>query len=45
MRVSIEAGFVPGELINLLDLEENGFNVIESTDWRGAIRLHGAKLR
>ena len=45
MRVSIEAGFVPGELDELLDLKKNGFNVIETTDWRGAIRLHCKKLR
>jgi hypothetical protein len=43
MRVSIEAGFVVGELASLLDLEENGFRIIESTDWRGAIRLHCTK--
>ena len=45
MRVSIEAGFVVGELASLLDLEKNGFKIIETTDWRGAIRLHCTKQK
>jgi len=43
MRVSIEAGFIPGELANLLGLAENGFDVHETKDWRGAIRLRCTK--
>ncbi len=39
MRVSIEAGFAPGELAETLGLKERGFVSREITDWRGAIRL------
>lgn len=39
MRVSIEAGFAPGELAETLGLTHHGFHVTETTDWRGAIRL------
>lgn len=45
MRVSIEAGFVTGELADLLDVKEKGFNIIETTDWRGGIRLYCTKLK
>jgi hypothetical protein len=43
MRVSIEAGFLTGELAGLLELEKSGFDIHEITDWRGAIRLHCKK--
>ena len=39
MRVSIEAGFQPGELAETLALPQHGFVYREITDWRGAIRL------
>lgn len=39
MRVSIEAGFAPGELAETLDIAQHGFVSREMTDWRGAIRL------
>ena len=45
VRVSIEAGFVPGELAGILGLGEIGFTVSETTDWRGGIRLHCVKSR
>ncbi len=37
MRVSIEAGFLPGELAVVLGLD--GYVVRETSDWRGAIRV------
>ncbi len=37
MPVSIEAGFCPGELPNLLRL--HGWKTRESVDWRGSLRL------
>lgn len=43
MRVSIEAGFAPGELAETLELKERGFDFRETTDWRGAIRLVGTR--
>lgn len=42
MRVSIEAGFVPGELPALLDLPAR-FTILEKTDPRGAIRMRAAR--
>jgi hypothetical protein len=45
MRVSIEAGFIPGELATWLDLRKQGFHVIETTDWKGALRLHCKRLK
>jgi hypothetical protein len=39
MRVSIEAGFVRGELPTLLDLPSAGFEIRESSTWRGAQRM------
>lgn len=39
MRVSIESGFVPGELPKLLGLERNGFSITESSTWRGSLRV------
>lgn len=39
MRVSIEAGFAPGELTDTLGLAKCGFMCRERTDWRGAIRV------
>lgn len=43
MRVSIEAGFVPGEMAKLLRLSDLGFDVKETLDWRGALRLVAVK--
>ncbi len=43
MRVSIEAGFVPGEMAKLLRLADLGFEVKETLDWRGALRLVAVK--
>lgn len=39
MRVSIEAGFAPGEFADTLGLTEHGFVIHETTDWRGALRI------
>jgi hypothetical protein len=39
MRVSIEAGFAPGEISKSLRLADLGFVVKETLDWRGALRL------
>lgn len=39
MRVSIEAGFVPGELPRALNLGEGGFIIRESSTWRGSLRM------
>ena len=44
MRVSIEAGFAPGELAKTLKLEERGFKFREMTDWRGAIRVLASRV-
>ena len=44
MRVSIEAGFAPGELAKTLKLEEQGFKFREMTDWRGAIRVLASRV-
>jgi hypothetical protein len=44
MRVSIEAGFAPGELAKTLKLEEQGFKFLEMTDWRGAIRVLASRV-
>jgi hypothetical protein len=43
MRVSIEAGFAPGELAVTLALAQRGFVFREITDWRGAIRVLGSR--
>lgn len=39
MRVSIEAGFVTGEIPSLLAFEKNGFHFRESYTWRGSQRV------
>lgn len=39
MRVSIEAGFVPGELPAALGLAAAGFEIFENTTWRGSLRV------
>ncbi len=39
MRVSIEAGFVPGELPHILRLQTLGFDFKELSTWQGAIRI------
>jgi len=44
MRVSIEAGFAPGELAKTLKLEEQGFKFREMTDGRGAIRVLASRV-
>ena len=44
MRVSIEAGFAPGELAKTLKLEEEGFKFREMTDWRGAISVLASRV-
>lgn len=44
MRVSIEAGFAPGELAKTLKLEKQGFKFREMTDWRGAIRVLASRV-
>ncbi len=44
MRVSIEAGFAPGELAKTLKLEDQGFKFREMTDWRGAIRVLASRV-
>jgi hypothetical protein len=41
LHVSIDAGFVSGELPRLLGLES--WHVEESVDWRGSLRLLGWK--
>jgi len=43
MRVSIEAGFRPGELPAALGLESLGFRCRESSSQRGSIRIFGEK--
>lgn len=43
MRVSIEAGFRRGELPAALGLCEGGYEISESTDWRGSIRMIARK--
>ena len=44
MRVSIEAGFAPGELAKTLELAKHGYNFREMTDWRGAIRVLASRV-
>ena len=39
MRVSIEAGFIPGEIPLLLGLKDMGFEFQETTTWSGSIRI------
>ena len=39
MPVSIRAGFVPGELPELLELRPGKWHVREQTTWRGGIRV------
>jgi hypothetical protein len=39
MRVSIEAGFVTGEIPSLLAFEKNGFHFKETYTWRGSQRV------
>ena len=45
MRVSIEAGFIPGELPKLLSLSNHGFHFKEETSLRGSLRLLAAKRK
>lgn len=44
MRVSIEAGFAPGELAKILELAKHGYHFREMTDWRGAIRVLASRV-
>jgi hypothetical protein len=44
MRVSIEAGFSPGELAKTLELAKHGYRFREITDWRGAIRVLASRV-
>lgn len=44
MRVSIEAGFAPGELAKTLELAKHGYHFREMTDWRGAIRVLASRV-
>ena len=44
MRVSIEAGFAPGELAQTLELAKHGYQFREITDWRGAIRVLASRV-
>jgi hypothetical protein len=44
MRVSIEAGFAPGELAKTLELAKHGYHFREITDWRGAIRVLASRV-
>ncbi|MBC7979644.1 MAG: hypothetical protein H7Y36_03670, partial [Armatimonadetes bacterium] len=39
MRVSIEAGFIHGELPNLLGLDTNSHSIQEESTFRGSIRI------
>ena len=43
MRVSIEAGFRPGELPAALGLDPADYRITETTDWRGSIRMVARK--
>ncbi len=44
MPVSIRAGFVPGELPELLELESGKWHVREQTSWRGGIRVLASRI-
>ena len=44
MPVSIRAGFVPGELPELLDLQPGKWHVREQTSWRGGIRVLASRI-
>lgn len=44
MRVSIEAGFVPGELAQLLNFADLGFSFTETEKWQGSIRILANKI-
>ena len=44
MRVSIEAGFAPGELAQTLELAKHGYHFREISDWRGAIRVLASRV-
>lgn len=44
MPVSIRAGFIPGELPELLELESGKWHVREQTSWRGGIRVLASRI-
>jgi hypothetical protein len=44
MVVSIRAGFIPGELPNVLGLDPADWRVREETSWRGGLRVLAFKL-
>ena len=44
MVVSIRAGFIPGELPNVLGLDPADWQVREETSWRGGLRVLASKV-
>ena len=44
MIVSIRAGFLPGELPNVLGLDAADWRVREETNWRGGLRMLAYRL-
>lgn len=44
MHVSIDAGFLPGELPALLGLDSSRWKVEEDSTWRGAVRMLGCRV-
>jgi len=43
LPVSVDAGFVPGELAARLSLDDKQWRIEETTDWRGSIRLKASR--
>ena len=44
MHVSIDAGFLPGELPSLLGLTPERWQIEEDSTWRGAVRMLGCRV-
>ena len=44
MHVSIDAGFVPGELPSLMGLSREHWQIEEDCTWRGAVRMLGCRI-
>lgn len=44
MHVSIDAGFLPGELPSLLGLNPERWQIEEDSTWRGAVRMLGCRI-
>ena len=44
MHVSIDAGFLPGELPSLLGLSRERWQIEEDSTWRGAVRMLGCRV-